>query len=439
MTNDSSWGRRAGLVFDTGPRDGSDASAVWLPRRSLEITLERLLGSRAHICIDGPTGTGKSSLAITALKRCRIPYSSVQLTQKITWRAFCRRLVGCDANAEKSFGAEISGGLNNGVPHLGFKLSAGIKGKSSDRIDYLRKLVEDWDESDVCQALADHNITLLVDDLERPEGSELITRLADMAKLLTQSHVSPNARIVFIGTGDIYSRLYAANSSLDARIKEVSVGTLSERNESWAYIIKGLDKLGLGHPASDSKVTKQQLLECIDSLYSAADGLLKSVSDIGHNIALRGTGRRRVTISDIHDVCDPVPMKNLTKYRREFPAILTLATKNPIVSQVLTQLYKRGVGRIHHWDELLIESGELASDQLDNAVAELIDAKFLVRTGESGDVLFLQNPSFAHTLGVLLSNPEKYPGAHKLLFGGTQLSLPLLARPSPSLQPQEPA
>lgn len=163
-------------------------------------------------------------------------------------------------------------------------------------------------------------------------------------------------------------------------------------------------------------------------MYAAADGLLKSVSDIGHNIALRGVGRSRITVTDIHEVCDPVPMKNLTKYRRQFPIILKLARENPIVSQVLSQLYKRGVGRIHHWDELLVESGELAADQLDNAVLQLIDAGFLVRTGESGDVLFLQNPSFAHTLGVLLNNPAKYPGAEKILQSNGQLNLPLHSR-----------
>lgn len=346
----------------------------------------------------------------------------------MTWRTFCRRVVGCDGNPERTLTAEVSGGLNNGLPHLGFKLSANVKGKPSDRIDYLKKLVDDWDENDVCQALADHNTTLLVDDLERPEGPELITRLADMAKLFTQSHIAPNARIVFIGTGDIYSRLYGANNALEARIKEVSVGTLAERNESWAYIIKGLDRLQLEHPASDSKITKQTLLECIESLYSAGDGLLKSVSDIGHSIALRGVGRRRITVADVHEVCDPIPMKNLTKYRHEFPIILKLANDNPIVAQVLKLLYKRGVGQIHHWDALMMESGDLAVEQLDNAVAELITAKFLVRTGESGDVLFLQSPAFAHTLGVLLSDPKKYPGAQKMFRNVGQLRLPLLDR-----------
>lgn len=241
MTSDSSWGRRAGNVFYTGPRDGCNTSSVWLPRISLEKTLEQLIGSRSHVCIDGPTGTGKSSLAITVLNRCRVPFSSVQLTQKMSWRTFCRGIVGCEGNAEKSFSAEFSGGLKNGLPDLGFKLSAGIKGKPSDRIDYLKKLVDDWDEGDVCQAMADNNITLLVDDLERPESNELITRLADMAKLFTQSHIAPNARIIFVGTGDVYSRLYAANNALEGRIKEVSVGTLSEKNESWTYIIRGLE------------------------------------------------------------------------------------------------------------------------------------------------------------------------------------------------------
>lgn len=428
MTNDSSWGRRVGIVFDTGPRDGTTDSVVWLPRTALERTLEQLLGSHTHVCIDGPTGTGKSSLAITALRRCRIPYTAVQLTQKMTWRAFCRRIVGCDGNAEKSLTAEVSGGFEKGLPHLGFKLSASVKGKPSDRIEYLKKLVDEWDENDVSQVLAENNMTLMVDDLERPDGSEIITRLADMAKLLTQTHVAPNARIIFIGTGDIYARLYAANSALDARIKEVSVGTLSERNESWAYIVKGLDRLGLDQPAKDTKISRLVLQQCIDSLYSAADGLLKSVSDIGHSISMRGIGRKRVTTADIHDVCDPIPMKNLTKYRKAFPIIIHLANTNAAVSQLLTQLYKRGVGRIHHWDDLLVESGDMPVDQLDNAVAELIGAQFLVRTGESGDVLFLQNPAFAHTLGVLLGDREKYPGARKVLGDTQQLCLPLLDR-----------
>lgn len=322
----------------------------------------------------------------------------------------------------------MSGGFENGFPHLGFKLSASVKGSASDRIDYLKKLVEDWDENDVCQVLATHNATLLVDDLERPENNELLVRLSDMAKLLTQSHKAPRARIIFIGTGDVYARLCAANDALDSRIKEVSVGTLSERNESWAYIVKGLEKLGLDQPAKDNIASKHDIQLCIDSLYSAADGLLKSLSDIGHGIALRGSGRRRVTVSDILSVCDPVPMKNLTRYRREFPAIVRLASTNAAVSQLLVHLYGRGGGQIHHWDDLLVECAEISVDQLDNAVAELIQANFLTKTGYAGDVLFLRNPAFAHTLGVLLSNPDKYPGARRLLGDTMQLALPFLDR-----------
>jgi hypothetical protein len=402
-------------------------TTVWIPRVSLERTLEQLLGGEPHICIDGPTGTGKTSLAITALKRHRLPFVLVQITSSVDWRAFCRQIVGCEGNAERAFSAELTGGVDKGIPHLGFKLSAAFKGRPSDRVEYLKKLVEDWTEHDVCRTLASFDTAFVIDDLERAE-SPLLSRLADMAKLLMQSYIAPNCKLIFIGTGDVFSRLYSVNPSLDARLTEVSVGTLSDRRESWTYILKGLDRLGLTHPGNDQRIPAEMRRACIQSLYFAANGLLKSLSDIGRRIALAASAQGRVSPATVRQICDPVPMQNLTLFRREFHGIVELMRHNPAVCELVQILHFRGVGQIHHWHDLLAATKTVSSEQLDNAVAELIQVKFLVRTGQSGDVLFVQNPSFAHTLGVLLSEGDRFPEAAKILQHGSQLSLPLLGK-----------
>ena len=409
MRFSESWASRVGSVFNTMPRDGSNRLTVWLPRTSMERRFTEVLENKGvHICLDGPTGTGKTSLALTQLHRSKVKYALVQITQLMDWPEFCKRLVSPGNNDESALSAEFELGIDKGLPQGKFRVALGAKSRPSDNIEFIELVVKSWTEHDVCQNIVKENIALLIDDFERA-NENIVRRVSDMCKLLTQSYQGPNAKIIVVGTDDICKRLFEANPSLESRLEEVSLGTLPDKNESWKFILLGFDALKLGHPANDYRVTKEQLLECIEYVYEAADGLPKTLNEIGREISLKGVARTRITPKDIKDVAGPMPVKHLKIFRSEFPKIVKCVEGNPAVRAVLLHLYSEGIGQIHHWTD--VESAlqpDYSVDQIENAICELINSNFLIRTGIYGDVLFVAKPTLAHTLGVLVANPQKY-------------------------------
>src|SRR2546423_845817 len=76
----SAWSERVNRVFDTEPRNGGDPNAVWLPRTEIENQFSNLLAQDGvHICVDGPSGTGKSSLVLTQLRKTSRRVITIQL------------------------------------------------------------------------------------------------------------------------------------------------------------------------------------------------------------------------------------------------------------------------------------------------------------------------------------------------------------------------
>ena len=84
MQNDNeriNWLSRIDNAFGTRSRDGSIKGAVWLKREKQENTLfDTLATPTPHVCVDGPTGTGKTSLVLTQLHRTKSEYVYIQLT-----------------------------------------------------------------------------------------------------------------------------------------------------------------------------------------------------------------------------------------------------------------------------------------------------------------------------------------------------------------------
>jgi hypothetical protein len=419
------WAKKVSEVFNTMPRDGT--RTLWLPRTSIENRLAEVLDNRGvHICLDGPTGTGKTSLALTLLNRLKIKYKLIQVTKSMGWSEFCKRLISTSSNKETSVSAEVEFGVDHLIPQGKLKLSIGTKGRASDKLELLEAIASKWTEHDVCQLLADKNVLLLIDDFERA-SEEFIRNVSDMCKLLTQSYQNPYAKIVVVGTDDICRRLYDANPSLESRLEQISLGTLPTRNDSWRFLSMGFDVLRLRHPANERFTKKEELLECVQAVYEAADGLPKSLNELGWKISLKGLGRTRISPTDIKEITAQMPLDNLRKYKSEYPKIIKCFTSNPIVRAVLQHLYHEGIGQIHNWSDVEAALAETYSEeQVEHAICELIDAKFLVRTGIHGDILFVTSPPLAHTLGVLVTYPDKYKAP--ALFRKGQLVFPFFKK-----------
>jgi hypothetical protein len=423
------WASKVGRVFTTTPRDGNSKSTVWLPRTKSENRFGEVLENPGvHICVDGPTGTGKTSLALTVLHKAEIKYTLVQITQSMDWAGFCKRLIHPLSNEEFAVSTEVELGVDKWLPHGKFRVSLGSKGRPSEDLNLLDSLAKSWSEHDICQLMATQNTALLIDDFERA-NDDIVRRVSDMCKLLTQSYQKPYAKIIVVGTSDICKRIYDANPSLESRLEEISLGTLPSQYDSWRFLLLGWDRLKLRHPGNDNLVTKEERYECVEAVYEAADGLPKGLNELGRDISMRGLARSRISPADVKEVAREMPKNLLRIYRSEFPVLVKCVEGNPVVRAVLQHLYSEGIGHIHNWSD--IEAAlqpNYSSDQIDNAVCELVNANFLVNTGIRGDILFVTKPSLAHTLGVLVSNPERYKVPKSMYGRDGQLVFPLLKK-----------
>lgn len=423
------WASRVGTVFNTMPRDGSAEKTVWLTRKEAESEFSGVLHLQGkHICLDGPTGTGKTSLALTGLHKENMRYTLVQVTEKMTWSGFCKELVDPQRDAESSISAELDGGLEKGLPTAKFRVTLGSKWKASDRMKHVEEVASSWTEQDVCRSLSAEKTALFIDDFERA-NDDIVVRVSDMCKLLTQKYHAEGVKLIIVGTDDICRRLFSANPSLESRLHQISLGTLPDRGDSWRFLQMGFDALRLTHPGNNKYVTRDERVECVDAIYRAADGLPKSLNELGSELALRSYPRERINPAEIREVADEMPIRNLKLFRRESRGIVNCIKENPTAEAVLLHLYKDGIGQIHDWEDIQKSlSGRFSHDQIEHALCELVELKFLTLTGRYSDVLFVSQPTLAHTLGVVWSEPDRYDLPPELRVNRDQLVFPFKRR-----------
>lgn len=424
MSN-SKWARKVGSVFITRPRIGGKHT-VWLDRKDAERRFtEAIQHPGAHVCLDGPTGVGKTSLVLTELVAQSVRHIAVMTTASMTWVEFCRRLVGKPTNEEVALSGEAELGVDKGLPIAKLRVSLGEKGKPIDDVELADKLATTWTEHDVAARLAEKDLVLVVDDLERA-SDELLRRISDLCKLLTQAYVSENAKIIVVGSGDIYNRLHRHNAALDERLLQVSLGAFKRQSDSRVFMTRGLDRLRLRHPWNSVLAKEfEQRHNCSVAIWEAADGLPKSLNRLGYEIAMRAEGRPGPSAHDILEISQRVTEEHWIQYNHEFPELLSYLEGDPTATAVVKCLYEEGIGRIHRVPEImrrLFTGGIKDVVAIERALDALVNSEFLVRTGSSGELLFALRPTAAHTLGVYVRDPIRF----------SHLALP--RRPSQAIQ-----
>lgn len=418
-------------VFYTTPRDGYKRGILWIKREEEEELDSLLIDKGVSICIDGPTGTGKSSLAITTLKKRKVKFLMIQVTKNMTWEGFCRKLLKAKVNENISLDLGVDTGIDKGLPifklHFGFKTDS----ISKDDIEYENLILKRMTDDSICEILYKEKLTLLIDDFERA-NKEIFKNVAEMCKLMTQSYISSKCRLVIVGTDDIYKRLTDFNRSLDARLKEISLGTINKTNASWLFLLDGFDKLKLKHPVYElnnkiGNTNKDDIKECNIACYEAADGLLKSLNELGKEIAREATTARRISKTTILKVSERYLNRNIKRFNQKYPILSKVIEKNSYTKSVVIYLFKHGIGRIHNITDIgnSIDNGK-NPEQVENAIMELTQIEFLTKTGHNGEIVFVTNPNLAHTLGVALMNPKKYNVPSSFVKENEQLVLPLL-------------
>jgi hypothetical protein len=124
-----------------------------------------------------------------------------------------------------------------------------------------------------------------------------------------------------------------------------------------------------------------------------------------------------------------MPLRNLKLFRRESRGIVNCIKENPTAEAVLLNLYEEGIGQIHDWEEISkVLSDKFSNDQIEHALCELVELKFLTLTGRYSDVLFVSQPTLAHTLGVVWSEPDRYDLPPELRVNREQLVFPFKRR-----------
>jgi hypothetical protein len=379
-----------------------------------------------NICLDGPTGTGKSSLATTTFNRMKIPFRLVQITKSMTWSDFCYRIIRPPKTPITSSESSVEFGLSRGLPTALIKIAIGSKSEYED-YELKNRIKEVVTEDIVCELMAENDVALLIDDFEKA-SNPILVRISSMCKLLTESFISKNAKIIIVGTDDIYSRIINEDVSLDDRLSQISIGTFATKYESWNFMRLAFEKLNLENPVSlynKKYISKDKLDECVDAVFEAADGLPKRLNVLGRDIAKNASNkRRRISVADVINTSNRMPKEAMEKYSTDYPIVIN-AAKDPSVRLVLKYFYHKGVGQIHKLGQIIDSLSEhINEQQIRNAIGTLISLSFLTQTGFNNDVLFVRNPAFAHTIGVVATYPNKYNAPKQLREKNAQLFLP---------------
>lgn len=406
------WAARVGQVFDTRPRIGVE-NVLWM-RRTEEIALARALRlPGVHVCLDGPSGAGKTSLMRTILaaenhKPPALKHIYAKIHRATDWSLFKRQIIATSGSKVADDDTPLKLTL---APIPAVSLDTKLWG--GKRIN--QDLVEKLDVSQLAKVLIEGEFILVIDDLDLGTP-EFLGTVADLCKEVSD-HLGPKfAKVAIVGTDDIYKRLLNANRSLRDRVDEITMGSLTEPQAAWTFITTGLQRLGLLSPSRDKYI--KNLEACKQAVSDAADGLPKSIVRLGSNIALEGDSRGRVSDADIQRHASAMIKKHFHEFRRDYRELEVALGRDMFVRNVCRWMFSKGVGKIHCVTDMVedLRDSGATSVLIDDALATLVASKFLVRTGEDDEVFFAREPLFAHTLGVALTSPEKC-GVEKGYFG----------------------
>ena len=440
------WSERIGVVFDIHPRVAETDISRWMERKEEKKLRSALVRPGLHVCLYGPTGSGKTSLAKTILARLKNKgqkFIFVRLNHNSSWSSFKSQILEnkqSRAASEKSFGVKI--GIKNLLPYI--ELEGDVAGGSLGKQVSRASIVDSLDIHHISQFLVDNNLMLAIDD-SNFANDDLLLKLTTLARELSDSSEHLQPKIFFIGHDDIYLRILELNNSLRDRMEGVSLGSVREDDEKpsiiskdrvWKFIADGLVELGLKDPRKDSDIDKEQLIECVEWINHAADGLPKSIVILGQKIAEAGERRTRISYKDIISASEIMTKRNFKQFRSKYRTLVYSLRNNETLQEVCLWMFERGASRVYEFEELAEDLHLLGTySHFEEAIEELRCKDFLIVTGINKEIFFAKDPLLAHTIGVALLQPDKC-GVDKNFFGGEAGISQLLLRFSGEKDPE---
>jgi hypothetical protein len=397
-------------AFTIMPRNGAASGVVWVPRTEEEKRIRAIFSKQGKsICLDGPTGTGKSSIALTAASAHECFYIRLQIVRSLDWLGFSTLILDLLAKKILPTTDQMKFGLVRFLPEFSFQREKHRDQEFIYTILDLQIRVNEFDLHKLAYILSSLDVVLILDDFEKA-STDLLQRFADLTKLLTDTFRASKARILFVGTHDIYRRLRKSDDALAGRLEQVSVGTLEHSGNSWNYLSRGFEALGFYYPGR-TKFSKRPLEDIIATVYESANGLLKSLSDLGKAIAIR-VAAKTVSESTIIEECKSLLFSSIREYETELPGFVNGIVNSPGKKLLMKWLFQSGVGRIHNLDALILKAGKInvPLEQVENAYEDLRAQNFLVEIGyrDHERTFYVTDPRFTHIFGVICTHHAKY-------------------------------
>jgi hypothetical protein len=442
------WSAKVSRVFNPKPRIAADDDTRWIPRVE-EDRLRRAIASEGvHACLYGPSGSGKTSLAKTVLARMGRRgrnHIYVRINNSTTWASFKSQII---ENKQAKVDIDAPTGIKIGVKSLlPYIEVTGTTEQSSFRAAQERtKIVEALTLSQIAQVIFDGGICLVVDDVNFA-NDDLLRDLTDLAKEITDLPGDGPAKVLFVGADDIFLRIVKTEPSLKDRMDEIALGSIEDpegakrqlkRDRVWKFIADGLEQLGLNRPGTGEENSSKQVVECMQAIEHAADGLPKSIVRLGRTIAEMGYGRSRISTLDIKKAAQDMTRRNFQYYRANYRTLVENLRRDQLLPQICTWMFRHGASSILEVERLAEDLRPIAPRLLvEESLLALSGMGFLVMTGSGSSVFFARDPLLAHTLGVALSFPE-ICGIEQSYFGmdatAKQLFLPFSSPRDPESQ-----
>jgi ABC-type dipeptide/oligopeptide/nickel transport system ATPase subunit len=413
-------------VFGSDPRTGNEASGFWWSTRPGDKAFyDAVVAKGKSVCLDGPTGSGKTSLAMRGLQSQGFRFARVPISPSMTWRELCKEVVTVPTARDRTVSFRLSFGLKSFVPSG--NIDAGLEESMTPiaELAFEGEYLDGFSQHDLARLLDRTKTALLLDDFENA-GDELVDRVASMVKILASPDYRREAKVVITAIDNAFTKMLAKQPTLRGRLEPVHLGGLPDRGDPWGFIVEGLGNLGIRNPATSrypNQIAGQR--ECRDAVYDASAGILKDITALGYWLADSGFSRKSVTVSEITKLCDRISRANVGEHALEFRRPLRYAVEDPVVHDILAYLHSRGISRVHYVHDIKAAIEEKSSpDQVYTAIERLVSKGVLVQTGLHSGALFPRDAALLHALCLAASNPKKY-GAPKEFYENAQFLLPL--------------
>jgi hypothetical protein len=199
--------------------------------------------------------------------------------------------------------------------------------------------------------------------------------------------------------------------SLQDRLIQVSLGGFQEKKTCRSFMSQSFEALGLLHPWSlGSRVATDNQEWLNRLLWDATAGLPKSLNSLGRRIVRRPAIQKEVSFEDMRLESVAMTEEHVREWAGEFPDFVALLNSHPVAFAVVQFIAKNGMTGTHDVAacrrDLVPESA--ANSEFERALDLLTKSSFLVRTGRAPNIMFVRNPTFAHTLRVVSQDPDAY-------------------------------